>query len=481
MKLTELLKGVEVDKIIGKTDINVKEVVFDSNKVVLDSLFICIVGKDFDGHEYVKQAQNYGATAIVCERELETFLTQIIVKNSRFAMSKIASNFYGKVDKKMKLVAVLGTNGKTTTSHLIYNVLKKSNVKCGLIGTLGTYYLDKFIEPSLTTPDPLELHKTLYEMYHHGVKTVVMEVSAHAIYLDKVKNIDFYCAVFTNFSQDHLDFFSSMENYKNAKLKFFKENKCKYVIVNSDDKVGREITKIREDCFSFGMDNPSDVFAINVNCKQKKSTFFINLFDHVGQVELNLLGFFNVYNALACASACYLLGEKPEKIIKALGSVKGVDGRLERVYSKDFDVIIDYAHTPDGLNKALLAIRPLVSNRLICVFGCGGNRDQTKRELMGKISGSLADFTIITSDNPRYEEPMEIINQIEKGVREKTKRYLIIEDREDAIKYAIDIAVKGDIVLIAGKGSERYQEVLGIKKLYNDKDTVIEYLRSFEN
>ena len=481
MKLTDLLKGVETQKIIGKTDINVKEVVFDSNKVVLDSLFICIVGKDFDGHEYVKQAQNYGATAIVCEREVETSLTQIIVKNSRFAMSKIASNFYGKVDKKMKLVAVIGTNGKTTTSHLIYNVLKQSNVKCGLIGTLGTYYLDKYIEPTLTTPDPLELHKTLYEMFNLGIKVVVMEVSAHAIYLDKVKNIDFYCAVFTNFSQDHLDFFSNMENYKNAKLKFFKENNCKHVVVNSDDKVGREVLLIRDDAFSFGMDNPSDVFAINVNCKQKKSTFFINLFDHVGQVELNMLGFFNVYNALACSSVCYLLGEKPEKIIKALGEIKGVDGRLERVYSKDFDVIIDYAHTPDGLNKTLLAIRPLVNNRLICVFGCGGNRDQTKRELMGKISGSLADFTIITSDNPRYEEPMEIINQIEKGIREKTKRYLLIEDREDAIKYAIDIAVKGDIILIAGKGSEKYQEVLGIKKLYNDKDTVIEYMRSIKN
>ena len=481
MKLSDLIKELEVKKIKGKTDINVSEIVFDSNKVVAESLFICIAGKDFDGHEYVKQALNYGAVAIVCEREIETPLTQIIVENSRLAMSKIASNFYGNVDKKMKLVAVIGTNGKTTTSHLIYNVLKNSSIKCGLIGTLGTYYKDKFIEPSLTTPDPIELHKTFFEMYNAGVKTVVMEVSAHAIFLDKVKNIEFFCAVFTNFSQDHLDFFSDMENYKRAKLKFFKENKCKYVIVNSDDKVGREILDIREDAYSYGMDNPADVFAINVNCKQKKSTFFINLFDYVSQVELNMLGFFNVYNALACSSVCYLLGEKPEKIIKALANIKGVDGRLERIYSKDFDVIIDYAHTPDGLNKTLLAVRPLVNNRLICVFGCGGNRDQTKRSLMGKISGSLADFTIITSDNPRYEEPMEIITQIEKGIIEKTKRYLLVEDREDAIKYALDIAVKGDIILIAGKGSEKYQEVLGIKKLYNDKDTVIEYLRSIKN
>ena len=478
MKLIDLLKDVKYKKIIGKQDLNIKEVVIDSNRAVQDSLFICISGKDFDGHSYAKQAQMYGATAIVCERELDVNATQIIVENSRLAMSEIASNFYNRVDKKMKIIAVIGTNGKTTTSHLIKSVLDRCSIKCGVIGTLGTYYCDKFIQPSLTTPDPIDLHKIFADMYDCGVRCVVMEVSAHAIFLDKVKNIKFFCAVFTNFSQDHLDFFGDMENYKNAKLKFFKDNECEHIVSNSDDKVGMEIAKLYSKTITYGMDNPADVFAINVNCKNKTTSFFINLFDRVGQVHLNMIGFFNVYNALASSCVCYLMGVEQDMVIKALCQAKGVEGRLERVYSKQFDVIIDYAHTPDGLTKSLLAIRPLVNNRLICVFGCGGNRDQTKREIMGEISGSLADFSIITSDNPRFEEPIDIMTQIEKGILKKTKKYLLIEDREDAIKYALDIAVKGDIVLIAGKGSEKYQEVLGIKRLYNDKDMVNECLRS---
>ena len=477
MKLLDLLKNVNVKTIVGSKEQTIKDLTCDSNKVVAGSLFFCITGKDFDGHAYVKQAEMYGATAIVCERELENSITQVIVENVRIAMSQIASNFYGNVDSKMKIIGVVGTNGKTTTSHIIYNVLKSSGVKCGLIGTLGTYYLDKFIEPTLTTPDPIELHKILYDMYSSGVKTAVMEVSAHAIYLNKVMAINFFSAVFTNFSQDHLDFFNTIEKYKEAKLSFFKQNKIKHVITNSDDAVGREILSIRQDAVSYGMDNPADVFAINISCKVKETSFYINLFDYVEQVKLKMLGFFNVYNALASATVCSLYGIKSEKIIKNLSEFCGVSGRLERVYSKDFDVVIDYAHTPDGLNKTLLALRPFVSNRLICVFGCGGNRDQTKRKIMGEISGSLADFSIITSDNPRYEEPMEIISQIEQGVRSKTKHYLMIEDRCDAIKHALSIAVKGDIVLVAGKGSEKYQEILGIKRLYNDKDTVNECLR----
>lgn len=478
MKLLDLLKGVNYKKIIGKKDINIKEIVIDSNKVVQDSLFICIKGKDFDGHSYVKQAQSYGASAIVCEKEIDASVTQIIVDNSRLAMSEIASNFYKNVDKKMKIIAVIGTNGKTTTSHLIKSILESCSISCGLIGTIGTYYGDKFIEPSLTTPDPIDLHKILFDMYESGIRCVVMEVSAHAIFLDKVKNIKFFCAVFTNFSQDHLDFFGDMESYKQAKLKFFKDNECEHIVTNTDDEVGMEIAKLYSKSVTYGLDNPADVFAINVSCKNKNTYFFINLFDQVGQVRLNMIGYFNVYNALASSCACYLMGVEQDKIINALAQAKSVEGRLEKIYSKQFDVVIDYAHTPDGLTKSLLAIRPLVNNRLICVFGCGGNRDQTKREIMGEISGSLADFSIITSDNPRFEEPIQIMNQIEKGIIKKTKKYLLIEDREDAIKYALDIAVKGDVILIAGKGNEKYQEILGIKKLYNDKDMVNEYLRS---
>lgn len=481
MKLIDLLKNVDYKKIIGKKDIDIKEITIDSNKVVAKSLFICINGNSFDGHDYVKQAERYGAIAVICEKEVNSTLTQIIVENSRLIMGKIAANFYGNVDEKMKLIAVIGTNGKTTTSHLIKEIMEKSNMKCGLIGTLGTFYQDTFLEQSLTTPDPIELHRTLFEMYKAGVKNVVMEVSAHAIYLDKVKDLKFYCAVFTNFSQDHLDFFKTIENYKNAKLKFFKENQCKYVVSNSDDKLGSEIDKLFANTISYGLENPADVFAINVDCKDNKTSFYVNIFDYVGQVNLNMVGFFNVYNALACSCVCYLLGIKAEKTVKYLSEFKGVKGRLERVYQGEYSIYVDYAHTPDGLNKVLMSLKPFVVNRLICVFGCGGNRDQSKRQIMGEVSTNLADFTIITSDNPRYEDPMDIIVQIEKGAIKTGKKYIVIEDREQAVQYAIDFAKKGDIVLIAGKGSEQYQEVLGIKKIYNDVDTVNEYMRSKKN
>ena len=478
MKLKELLLGVNVVKIIGNKDIDIKDVVIDSKKATQNSLYICIKGNDYDGHSFVNDCVNYGSIAIVCERELDVSITQIIVDNTRESMSIIASNFYENVDKKLKLIGVLGTNGKTTTAHLIKNVLDSVGVKCGVIGTLGTYYLDKYLEPTLTTPDPLDLHKILYEMYSSGVECVVMEVSAHAVYLDKVKNLKFDTAVFTNFTQDHLDFFGDMQAYKQAKLKFFKQNKCEKLVVNIDDELGKEIYNSNQNCITYGLDNPADIFAVNILYRGKKTSFYINLFDFVSNVDLKLLGLFNVYNALACCGVCYGLNIRCEDIILGLSKIKSVAGRLEKVYSKEFEVVVDYAHTPDGLSKALLSLKPFVSNRLICIFGCGGNRDDTKRSVMGEISGSLADFTIITSDNPRYEEPMDIIYQIEQGVIKKTKKYLIIESREDAIKYALNIAVKGDLILIAGKGDEKYQEVLGIKSLYNDKDTVNECIRS---
>jgi len=372
---------------------------------------------------------------------------------------------------------VLGTNGKTTTSHVIRSIIEKSGAKCGVIGTLGAFYDGKYIEPTLTTPDPIELHKTLFDMYNLGVKTVVMEVSAHAVYLDKVKGMKFEAAVFTNFSQDHLDFFGDMDEYKNAKLKFFKDNQCKYVITNSDDEVGREIIKLKDNAISYGMENPADVFAIEVNTSEKGSSFVINLFDCVYEVKLKLIGLFNVYNALAAASTTALLGIKPKKVVEGLEGAEVVSGRLERIFDGEFKIYVDYAHTPDGLEKAINALKPTTKGRIVCLFGCGGNRDEGKRTVMGEISAKNADFTVITSDNPRYEDPMEIISAIEKGVLTVNKKYVAIEDREDAIKYAIDLLKKGDVLLIAGKGSEKYQEVLGIKKLYNDKDTVIEYMR----
>lgn len=472
MKLKDLLKNVDVTNIIGDLDLEVKNVCIDTKSVIDKSLFICIKGCNYDGHDYVEKAKEYGACAIIAEREVESNLPQIIVNNSRKAMSMVASNFYGNADKKLRIIGVTGTNGKTTTAHFITAIMTYAGYKCGLIGTLGIYYDNKLIEPTLTTPDPLLLHKTFSEMVNSGVEVVIMEVSAHAVYFDKVYGIDFEFIAFTNFSQDHLDFFKTMESYQDAKLKLFRENKIEYIVSNSDDELCRKIEKINNKTVTYGINNPSDVFAIDIDENIDGVRFVINLFDRIYEVKLNLIGKFNVYNALCASTICALFGIKTEMVIEGLSSIKGIAGRLELVYSGDYMIFIDYAHSPDGLVKAINAVRAVSGGEIVCVFGCGGNRDVEKREIMGRISGELADFTIITSDNPRYEEPMEILYQIEKGIMNVTNKYVLIENREDAINYAISNAKKGNVILIAGKGAENYQEVFGIKKLYNDKDTV---------
>lgn len=480
MKLIDLIKNLETVETVGNLNVEIKDIKIDSNSVVDGSLFIALRGREFDGHSFVRQVENYGGAAIVSERKLNTSLTQIIVKDCRKAMGKLAKEFYGNPDRDLKLIGVVGTNGKTTTSHLIKKIMTENGYNCGVIGTLGTYYNDVFLEPTLTTPDPLVLYKTFFDMKSSGVEYVVMEVSAHAIALGKVDCLNFEVGVFTNFSQDHLDFFGDMENYKHAKLSFFKGNKCKYVVVNSDDSVGTEIYKNQLGVITYGIDNPSDVFAMDLKESISKTEYVLNLFDCVYKVQSRLIGTFNVYNELAASTTCALLGLKTDGIVSSIKNVEGVSGRLERIDFDGVNVFIDYAHTPDGIKKTLSSLKAVAEQMVICVIGCGGNRDEKKRKPMGKICGEIADFTVITSDNPRYEDPMDIINEIEKGILQSTKKYVIVQDRKEAIKYALNLAEKGDIVLIAGKGSEKYQEVLGIKHLYNDKDTVKEILENLK-
>lgn len=477
MKLSELIKRLEIIHSVGDLDVDVKDVKTQSNSVTKGCLFVCNKGRNYDGHDYVLAAEKFGALAIVAEYEVNTNLPLIIVKDSRKALAIIASEFYLNPSKNMSIIGVVGTNGKTTTSHLIYETIKNSGIKCGVIGTLGTFYCDKFYEPTLTTPDPMELHKIFAEMYHCGVEIVVMEVSAHAIYWNKVYGIDFEVGVFTNLSRDHLDFFRDIKEYTNTKLKFFTDYNVKYTVVNSDDEVGLELLKLNNSAVSYGLENPADVFAIKVRHKDNKTSFVLNLFDCIYKVETMLVGKYNLSNTLAAATAVSLVGVKPDEVCKNLQKVKGVEGRLQLVYNDDYKVYVDYAHTPDGLEKVLLSLRLLCKRKLIVVFGCGGNRDVGKREHMGEVAKKIADFVVVTSDNPRYEEPMTIISEIEKGVLKIGKEYVLIEDRTAAIEYALNLAKAGDLVLIAGKGGENYQEVLGIKLPYNDKDTVIECLR----
>ena len=477
MKLSALISSLNGAETKNFKDCEIKDVTADSNSVTRGSLFICIRGGKYDGHDYARQAENYGASAIVAERPVNSSLPLILVKDARAATTVLAFAFHGNPQKSLRLIGVTGTNGKTTTTHLITSALSCAGIKCGLIGTLGVYYDGRCRETDLTTPDPLELAKIFAEMRDAGVEAVVMEVSAHAVYLKKVFGLEFEIGVFTNLTQDHLDFFGDMESYAKAKTSFFSDNKCKYVVSNSDDKVGVNLGQPRSKTLYYGIENPADVFAIEIKERENGSSFVLNLFDCIYEINLNLSGIYNVYNALAAATAAALFGVPPDKVAEGLENVKGVSGRLENVEGGEFPVFIDYAHTPDGLEKSLKTLKPFAKKRLILVFGCGGDRDKGKRPLMGEIAVKNADMTVITTDNPRYEEPMEIISQIEEGAKRCGGEYLVIQDRKDAIFFALEQAKKGDIVLIAGKGGEKYQDVFGIKKPFCDKDCVEEFFR----
>ena len=476
MKLKSAIENLKTIKVIGDLNVNIVDVKIDSNSVTSGTLFICLSGQNYDSHNFIKQVEKYGAVAVITEKELDTNLTQIIVKDTRLAMPIIAGNFYGHADKKLKIIGVTGTNGKTTTTHLIKNVLEKSGVKCGIIGTLGVFYDGVEEESTLTTPDPLELHRIFSNMVKKGVKVVAMEVSAHALYLKKLEGLTFDVGIFTNLTRDHLDFFCDMNEYKRAKLSLFDNLKCRYIVSNVDDEVGIEIYKNYKNVITYGLENPADVFAIKVKERINGTSFVVNLFDCVFNVKNELMGRFNVYNLLSALTACCLVGISPKCAVDGVNDIKSISGRLEKVYGGEYSVYVDYAHTPDGLKKVLITLKPLSNKKLICVFGCGGNRDNGKREEMGRISGEFADFTVITSDNPRYEEPMDIIRQIEEGILQKNKNYVLVQDRTEGIRYALNLAKKGDVVLVAGKGSEKYQEILGIKHFYNDKDTIIEII-----
>lgn len=475
MNLERLIKCLPKKKIIGKTNVEIADLEINSKLVREDSLFICLNGTTFDSHDCVAELENYGCAAVVCERELATKIPQIVVEDARAAMSLLAAEFFGRPAERLKLIGVSGTNGKTTTCHILKKILDYAGKKTGVIGTLGVFYDDVFYEPELTTPDPIRLHRIFREMADAGVEYVVMEVSAHAIYLKKLEGLRYEIGIFTNLTQDHLDFFKDMEHYKAAKLKFFQHDACRYLLVNSDDPVGVEIMNTVPNVLSYGIENPADIFAIDVESTETGNRFVMNLFDRIYDIKSELYGFFNVYNCLAAAAAVALLGVPVEVIPDGISRVRAVDGRMECVAAVGgAKVFVDYAHTPDGLEKALFALKKVCQGKLICVFGCGGNRDKTKRSLMGAIAGKLADFTVITSDNPRFEEPMDIIYAVEKGLLTQSDRYVVVQNRKDGIRYALNCAEKDDIVLVAGKGAEKYQEILGIKHDYNDKDTIME-------
>lgn len=476
MKLKQIVSELDYATVIGNGEVEIKGIAIDSKQVRRGQIFIALRGINTDGNDYIAEAIMRGAVAVVSEITIVDLpVTLVVVKDARSSLAKICSAYYCHPEKSLKFIGVTGTNGKTTVTHLIKGILEKNGYKTGLIGTLGVYYGDNYVETSLTTPDPIELFSTLSDMVSAGVTHVIMEVSAHASRLKKLDGITFDIGVFTNLTQDHLDYFETIENYKQAKLEFLNLNKCKQIVTNVDDETGKEIA-LSIKSISYGVDNPSDVFAINIEEGKNGLKFVVNLFDYVLKVESKLIGYFNVYNVMSALIAAVMAGVSPQDAVNAIKELERINGRLESLPSKNgVSVFIDYAHTPDGLSVSLKALRKITPNKLFCVFGCGGNRDTSKRAVMGEISGLNADFTVITSDNPRFEEPMDIIADVEKGIRKATKKYVIIQKRQDAVYYALSMAKKGDTVLIAGKGAEQYQDILGIKHPYNDKDTVKSY------
>ncbi len=473
MKLRELIKGLDVVRFNGNGDTEITGICSDSRKVRQGDLFICYEGEKEDSHEHAAEACSRGAVALVCTRELCLGVPEVIAKDGRAAVALIARTFYGCPDKRLKMVGITGTNGKTTTSYMLKSIFEAAGSPCAVIGTLGISYAKKFVSPELTTPDPIFLYCLLSDMVKCGVEYVFMEVSAHALYFGKVDGIFFTAAIFTNLTQDHLDFFGDMKSYAESKKLLFGKDRCALAVINSDDKFGAKLLAERKDALSYGLDNPADTFAIDLSENIDGTSFVINISDELYDIRLNMPAIHNVYNALAAATCAHALGVGMEAIAEGLFALKGVPGRLECVAKfRGASVFVDFAHTPDGLEKSLSSLKKLCDNRLYCLFGCGGNRDTTKRPIMGEIAGKYADFLIITSDNPRYEDPFDIIGQIEEGVRKTGVPYVTISDREMATEYALNLLKEGDILLVAGKGGETYQEIMGIKHSYND-NTVI--------
>ena len=469
MKITKLLENVVVKKVVNYQDVEVSKVTCDSRSVSEGTLFVCLSGENADGHDHVEEAAERGAVALVTTREIKSDLPQFVVGNSRAALSVIAGNFYGNPAADMKLITVVGTNGKTSVTEILSEIFLFAGHSAATIGTLGYKIGRDRTKGVLTTPDPIDLNKNLAEMRDRGVEYVFLEASAHAIYYDKLAGIKANATVFTNITQDHLDFFGDMEEYAKTKLSYFSLENTSLAVVNSDDAYGRKLIAAHKlPILTYGIDNPADVFAINVEEDRFGLSFTVNAFDKIEQISTPLFGKFNVYNVMAAIAVAMYFGIDLPVAAKALESISAVPGRYEVGYVKDRRVIVDFAHTPDGLQNLLSDLRERFGGRIVTVFGCGGNRDRLKRPIMGAIAAKYSDHLIITDDNPRFEEEAAIAQEIKAGVPADASAEIIL-DREKAIKKALDRTFPGDTVVIAGKGHEEYMEIKGKKHPYSDK------------
>ena len=478
MTLSELLKDVNIKKIDGGGSMKISGIACDSRKVKPGNVFVCITGYETDGHKYAKSAVENGAVAVVAEHDLPTVdVPCVIVDNTRKAMSEMAATFYDYPYKKFKLIGITGTNGKTTTTYLIKSILEHLGKKVGLIGTNQNMIGDMIMETSRTTPDSLELMQLFDMIASHNVDYVVMEVSSHALALDRVTACTFDVGAFTNITQDHLDFHKTMEEYLAAKSILF--NICNTGVVNKDDARSEYLIENARcrNMITYGINQDCDLKASNIILNEDGVKFDINYGGMEEHVDLPIPGEFSVYNALTAIGCCMAENIPLDLAVDGLHSAKGVKGRIEivRTPGTNYTVIIDYAHTPDGLLNVINAIRGFAKGRIDTLFGCGGDRDASKRPIMGKIAGELSDFCIVTSDNPRTEDPEKIIKQVVEGVKQTDCDYEVITNRFSAIEYALDHAKKNDIILLAGKGHETYQ-VLGKDTIKFDEREIVQKL-----
>ena len=477
MKLNEILSKVKPLDIVGNAEVEITGVNIDSRRIEKGHLFVAIKGTQVDGHSFIQKAIDLGATAILCEQVPEVRhegVTYVVVDSTEAAVGPVATMFYDDPTSKLKLVGVTGTNGKTTIATLLYNMFRKFGHKCGLLSTVCNYIEDKAIPADHTTPDPIELNRLLAEMVEAGCEYAFMECSSHAIAQKRIGGLKFAGGLFTNLTRDHLDYHKTFENYRDAKKAFFDLlPKDAFAITNADDKNGMiMVQNTKAKVKTYSTRTMADFKGRIIECHFEG--MYLDIDGH--EVGVQFIGKFNVSNLLAVYGAAVMLGKKPEDILVVLSTLKSVSGRLEPIHSPEgFTAIVDYAHTPDALENVLNAIHEVLDGKghVITVCGAGGNRDKGKRPIMAQEAVKQSDKVIITSDNPRFEEPQDIINDMLAGLNpQQMRKVLSIADRREAIRTACMLAQKGDVILIAGKGHEDYQEIKGVKHHFDDREEV---------
>ena len=477
MKLTELLKNIKPLAIVGDTDKDITGVNIDSRRIEAGHLFVAMKGTQVDGHKFIGKAIELGAAAILCEDvpdEKSEGVCYVKVESTEDVVGEVATSFYGNPSCRLKLVGVTGTNGKTTIATLLYNMFTKMGHKCGLLSTVCNYVVDKAIPADHTTPDPIELNALLHQMVEAGCEYAFMECSSHAIAQKRIGGLHFAGGIFTNLTRDHLDYHKTFENYRNAKKAFFDGlPKTAFAITNADDKNGMVMVQnTKATVKTYSVRSMADFKARIIECHF--GGMYLDIDGH--EVGVQFIGKFNVSNLLAVYGAARMLGKQPEDILVVMSTLHSVSGRLEPIQSPEgVTAVVDYAHTPDALENVLNAIHEVLNGKgqVITVCGAGGNRDKGKRPLMAQEAVKQSDKVIITSDNPRFEEPQDIINDMLAGLSaQQMKKVISIVDRKEAIRTACMMAQKGDVVLVAGKGHEDYQEIKGVKHHFDDKEVI---------